>query len=357
MMKKTIFHACGYAAPYPGNFIATLKALANANKELGYETIFAFPITAAEKEWCRELSEEYKVYFLPLNRARLKLTTYREIEKIYKQHNIVIAHSHFELYDMPVSLMAGKNTKIFWHLHDALDLIYGKSGFVYKILWKIQYSLASKNAVLLSVSEKGRRFAVKLGFNKNKAYFLPNAIDTKRLDHGSEKLEASYDFLMYGWDFRRKGVDILLDAVNNKVRSEDYNCAIVADEQVWEKIGNVKHLVYQPSVNNVSVLYRASKCFLHISRQEGLSYALLEAIYSGCTVICSDIEQNLFAKEFPTVIFVEVENSTDLAKKMDKLLSGEINITDKMVGQSKELIREKYSIDSWVKKMQTFYFG
>ena len=356
-MDKTILHVCGYAAPYPGNFIASLVALAKSNKELGYETVFAFPITAMEKEWCRELEEEYKIYYLPLKKARMKLKTYLEIKKIYSRHNIVVAHSHFELYDMPVNLMAEKRTKVFWHLHDALDLIYAKSSFIYKMLWEIQYRLASKNVTLLSVSEKGKKIAIKLGFDEKKAYFLPNAIETKRIDNVDEKSNMKYDFLMYGWDFRRKGVDILIDAINDKVSTKNYSCALVADEKVWERIGNVNHLIHQPSVKNVSSLYSSSRCFLHISRQEGLSYALLEAIYSGCIVICSDIEQNLFAKEFSTVIFVEVGNSTDLAMKMDKLLSGEISITNEMINQSKNIILKKYSIENWVQKIQEFYFG
>ena len=147
-----------------------------------------------------------------------------------------------------------------------------------------------------------------------------------------------------------------MEAINTKVKATSYNCALVANDNVWKKIGTINNLVCQPSIDNVSALYHSTKCFLHISRQEGLSYALLEAIYSGCIVICSDIEQNLFATEFPTVIFVQTANSDDLAHKMDMLLAGNINITDEMVNQSKKMIREKYSIDSWVKKIQSFYF-
>ena len=74
-----------------------------------------------------------------------------------------IAHSHFELYDIPVAHMAPKNTKVFWHLHDSLDLIYEKSNFIYRLLWKYQYKFAGKRAVLLSVSQKSKEFSIKLG--------------------------------------------------------------------------------------------------------------------------------------------------------------------------------------------------
>lgn len=355
-MNKVILHVCGYAAPYPGNFIASLIALAEANKEKGYDTIFGFPYTAKDKEWCQILEKSYAVYYLPLEKARLKWATYKKLREIYKQNNVAIVHSHFELYDMPVSIMAPKTTKVFWHLHDDLELIYSKSNTVYKFLWKLQYSCVSKNAVLLSVSEKGCRFAVKLGFKKENAYFLPNAIDTNRIDGVAELCENSYDFLIYGWDYHRKGVDILENALP-VIDDLDFTCGIVANEEVWKRIDKNRHLIYQETVNNVASLYRNIKCFLHISRQEGLSYALLEAIYSGVAVICSDIEQNLFAKKFPTVLFVPVGDSKALADKMKSLITGELRITEDDVKKSKELINKHYSIESWVKKVQDYYFG
>ena len=121
---KCLLQVCAYAAPYPGNFMNTLQMLALASQERGYETVFAFCETAKELKWCQELSKQYKIYYLPVSKARIKLKTYTVMRRIYKENNIVIAHSHFELYDMAVNLMAPKGTKVFWHLHDSLELSY-----------------------------------------------------------------------------------------------------------------------------------------------------------------------------------------------------------------------------------------
>lgn len=354
-MKKAILQVCAYAAPYEGNFIVSLKALAIENSKDGYETIFAFPETAQERDWCKELSKEFTVYFLPLKSARCLPATYKKMKEIYKRHNIVIAHSHFELYDIPVTVMAPKSTKIFWHLHDALDLIYSKSNRIYRIIWKLQYSIFSKRAILLSVSEKGKRFAIKLGFNKDNTYFVPNAIDNLRLDNCSDELENRYDFLIFGWDYKRKGVDILIDAIP-KIKTNEYSCAVVSGGgDLATK--NVPHLIDQRPVENVGALYNSTKCFLHISRHEGLSYALLEAIYCGCIVICSDIEQNMFAKDFPSVIIIKVEDSDQLAETMDGILDGSISITNEMICESKKMIMDNYSISSWVNEIKRYYFS
>lgn len=354
-MEKTILQVCGYAAPYPGNFISTLRALSDKCQKKGYQTIFAFPESAKNLAWCKQLQNDYRVYFLPLNKARINPSTYKKMKNIYASNNIVIVHSHFELYDMPATLTAPEGVKVFWHLHDALDLIYRKSNFFYRLLWRYQYSIASKRAFLLSVSEKGRNFAVKLGFHKEKAFFLPNGIDTERIDKVEGNQDNTYDFLMYGWDFKRKGVDILLDTL--KEMNDDFTCALVAGDDVWNTIEHRKYsqLIKQPAVDNVAELYRSTKCFLHISRQEGLSYALLEAIYAGCSVICSDIEQNQFAEGIPTVKFVRVGNTDDLKQAMEDILTGKFITTKKAIAQAKLMVREEYSIETWNNRVLEYY--
>lgn len=355
--KKYVLQVCAYAAPYPGNFIESLKRIDNEIRNKGYDTIFAFPESAKELQWCKELEKEYKIYYLPLTKARINIRTYITLKQIYKENNIIIAHSHFELYDIAVNIMAPKNNvKVFWHLHDSLDLIYKNSNLAYKLLWRFQYSIFSKNVKLLSVSEKARDFAIKLGFDSNNAFFLPNGIDTKRIEK-KERNEKKYDFLLFGWDFKRKGVDLLLESIKY-LEKEDFNVALVASKDTWNLINtdNYKQLIRQEPVNEVSTLYHSTRCFLHISRSEGLSYALLEAIYSGCLVICSDIEQNQFAKQFPTVIFVENENTEMIAFEMKNILHNCNTINEKKINLSKQIIKDEYSLHAWLKKILKLYY-
>lgn len=56
-------------------------------------------------------------------RARILPKTYLLIKQIYNENDIDIVHSHFELYDIPVTIMAPKKVKVFWHLHDAIKKI------------------------------------------------------------------------------------------------------------------------------------------------------------------------------------------------------------------------------------------
>ena len=134
------------------------------------------------------------------------------------------------------------------------------------------------------------------------------------------------------------------------VRSEEKN----SDNIIAEKYGNVPEVEVVKPVSDINELYANSKCFLHISRAEGLSYALLEAVYAGLPVICSNISENKFAEKFPTVEMVESENVTDIAEKMKCVISKNTYSKD-MIEKSRKIIDEEYSIACWVKNMLKQY--
>ena len=53
---------CAYAAPYEGNFIKSLKVLGNVYKEKGDKMVYAFPESARNILWCKELEKHTDVY-------------------------------------------------------------------------------------------------------------------------------------------------------------------------------------------------------------------------------------------------------------------------------------------------------
>lgn len=351
----TILQVCAYAAPYEGNFIASLKALEEKALEKGHKTIYAFPETAKDKDWCKALAERTSVYFLPLSKARIRLSTYRKLKKIYKDNpDLGIIHCHFELYDVPVVLTAKKNVKVFWHLHDAIGDIDDRHN---RFAQKMQYKFLHKKAILLSVSEKHKDFTVNLGFPKNQAFYLPNGLNTNAIELvNSPYIERQNDFLMFGWLYKIKGVDLCVKA--HKTLKNKYHIAIVGKSDTKELIisefGGVENLDVIAPVENVNTLYNNAKCFLHISRAEGLSYALLEAIYSGLPVVCSNIKENMFAEEFPTVYMVENENVLSISQGMDLVVKKGLPSRED-VNLSRKIIEEKYSIKRWTEEVLNFY--
>lgn len=354
-----VLQACAFAAPAPGNFISSLCSLEIALESKGIKTIYAFPERAKDKNWCKEIQKRTKVYFLPESQARLRAETYRIFKTIYKENAVDIVHSHFELYDIPATVTAAQNIKVFWHLHDALKENYQKSSLSRKVLTKIQYGYISKRATLLSVSQEHAMFAEKLGFNKKNIKYFPNGINTSRIDIQSMDQSQIRSFLLlFGWEIYRKGVDILVDATKRifdgiriKVVGQD-EC-----EKYLSQEGVSPIIEFSRPVSDINELYKEASAFLHISRAEGLSYALLEAIYAGLPVICSDIPENLFAQEFRNIIWIQSGNANELKRAIEIVANPEFKVDCEDIEYNRELIRKEYSVISWINRMQEYYLG
>lgn len=351
---NTILQVCAFGAPNPGNFIASLLNLQAKMEKHGYKTIYAFPEKAREKEWCQLIAENNRVYFLPEAKARILPKTYQIFKQIYKENQIKIIHSHFELYDIPATVMAPKSAKIFWHLHDALEENYRKGTRSRKFLTKIQYGFFGKKAVLLSVSKAHAHFAETLGFPKNQIYYLPNGINTDRIIHIDQKNRTS-DFLMFGWDVQRKGVDLAIEAMHY-LKTDQIRIVVVGESECkrYLKDNAVPGILYQEPVADVNELYSKAKAFLHISRAEGLSYALLEAIYAGLSVICSDIPENQFARKFRGIYFVKNEDPVGIAHKINDVNS-QILYSKENEDYNRSLIEKQYSLNAWCTNLLKFY--
>ena len=353
---KQILHVCAFGSQRPGNFIESLMQLQNRMQDIGYETIYAFTEDAKDRSWCKDIQKTNRVYFLPVARARILPKTYLLIKQIYNENDIDIVHSHFELYDIPVTIMAPKKVKVFWHLHDAIKENYKNAKLSRKILYKLQYGLLSTRATMLTVSQLHGQFAVELGFNREKVVFVPNGINFDRFD-GKYYPQNENQFLMFGWEVYRKGVDLVVDA-EKYLRNSDYCINIIGLEQceryIKDNTQSTQIHLLKP-VDDVKQLFSKTKVFVHASRAEGLSYALLEAIYFGMYIICSDISENMFAKEFHGVDLFHNEDCDELKKLLGKYITRS-GLEEKYVLENRKKLRQKYSIETWCDNVMKVYF-
>lgn len=350
---KSILQICAFGSEKSGNFIPALLSLENEMTKYGFSTIYAFPEKARNQEWCIKLSKDHKVYFLPEAKARILPKTYTCVKKIYQENNIEIVHSHFELYDIPATLMAPKNIKVFWHLHDAIKLGYNICSKAKKLLYKFQYGIVSKRAILLTVSIEHGNFANYLGFKKENIFFVPNGINLDRIE--IVKPNSNNKFLMFGWEVERKGVDVAVQSTQY-IKNDNYQIIVIGQNACKEFIekNNNSHILFLDPYENVNDIYKNVSCFLHISRAEGMSYALIEAIYAGLPVICSDILENQFANIFKNVTFVKVGDAKELANAIDGFVQKQ-GISFEEIVQNRSVIEKNYSLDSWCKKIISIY--
>lgn len=352
----TVLQVCAFAAPNGGNFIASLTYLERCLKEQGIETIYAFADGAEGKPWCQEIQKRTKIYFLPTAKARILPQTYQIFRQIYRENDIAIVHSHFELYDLPATVMAPKGIKIFWHLHDALKRNYQNGRTSRKLLTRIQYKFAGNRPRLLSVSEEHAEFAKELGFPAKQITYFPNGINTERINP-TPLQKSNNQFLMFGWEVMRKGVDLVVQAAE-KTQAENLKIVIIGQQECRQYLSDhcsSEKVVFLPPVDNINDLYCNTKAFLHVSRAEGLSYALLEVIYAGIPVICSDIPENKFAKIFRNVFFVGNEDIDAIATQIFHLTQWDGIIAEEDVRFNQKLIEQDYSVEAWSKKLMNLY--
>lgn len=349
-----------YAAPYEGNFMKSLYALDNRLVSLGHTVIYAFCEYARENMWIKDLQQKRKIYFLPQRYARINPKTYLLLKQIIRKEEISIIHSHFELYDLPISIVATKKTKIVWHLHDTIEDNYNKENMIRKLLCKIQYKVFSKRAILCSVSKKHMRFVINLGFDSKHAIYVPNGADFNRLRKTTSNA-IKYQFLIFAWDFYRKGADIAIKAADQLYQDGyKFMLGVVGSDDLW-KNQSIRDVIEKPwfvkqeFVDDISDLYNSTKCFLHISRSEGCSYALIEASFFGLPIISSDIEENMFLRDLPTITMIESGSVSETYKAMKKMIENNYYMSEEDAAKSKSIILNDYSLDAWVNRMINVY--
>ena len=108
-------------------------------------------------------------------------------------------------------------------------------------------------------------------------------------------------------------------------------------------------------MDNINDLYRHTRAFLHVSRAEGLSYALLEVIYAGIPVICSNIPENRFANVFRNVFFVDNGNVEAITREMDRLARWDGRVDPEDVAFNRALMEEDYTLRAWCRKLMNLY--
>jgi glycosyltransferase involved in cell wall biosynthesis len=355
----TVLQVCAYGAAYAGNFISSLEALEFELAKKGIRTIYAFVGRAGEQEWCKKIEQRTKVYYLPEAKARILPKTYKIFRQIYRENDVSIVHSHFELYDIPCTVTAKSETAVFWHLHDPIHL--GKQSRSRRILTKFQYGVIGKKAQLLSVAEEYRKMVVSLGFPEKQTTTIVNGLDLKRVSPVNVQREPEYDFLTFGWDFHRKGGDLILEAC--RLLAEDgYRFGLLFNGNVhtWPKLKEhlkgeePAWLVLGDPVENINELFEATRVFIQASRRETFSYAVCEAAYAGLPVISTDIAGLEWAHDLPTVDFVSGEDVCALYGAMKRYLDGK-GFSEEQYNRSRTIIEEKYSTQEWTRKILEQY--
>jgi glycosyltransferase involved in cell wall biosynthesis len=327
--------------------------------------IYLFHENTSDIDWVRDLISEGKIiYFLSGN----FFNDIFIIRNILIKHHIKYVHTHFSgtkyffLFKIAKQLY-GKNLLIIRHLrnHDQPRGFIGEN--LKKALSHIDLYIGCSESVAI---EYRKNFGLKNG----KVTYVTNAIDFARLNQYDELKREDFQispqstvFLMFGFDYHRKGVDVVLEAMD-KLVAQGYQVSLllslsVNTESIESKIlDRFREIppwlkILKPR-EDIASYYKLCDYFISASREEGFCNALVEAAYCERPIITSDIpgpnSLNIpHTRKFPS------ENITELKKEMLFLMSLSDEHKRRIIDDQKSYVVKSFDLNSWAHQISSIY--
>lgn len=352
MNDKSILMVASYGGPYGGSFIPSLIAYDSIAKNLGFHTVYIFPSFVENYAWTEKIRQVAdKLYFIPYN--QYSIDNILRIRKICKEDNVKLIYSRMSGWDITARFAMPKLPMI-WHMEMNLDL----SNWKLKLKYFIKYRFfGGVNVKHISVSKNTMEAINSLGV-RNKCVWIPNAINLNRLEKKAAiSSHNPINLLCFAYQPYIKGFDLILDACEILNR-ESVNYILLASAQnktyeyIVERYGNNKPewLKLLEPTEEISSVYKQTDIMLSISRSEGFSYCLLEAIYSGLPFVYSDIVGTSWADDMQMGVKFKSCDVNSLVEAI-KICSAS-SITQLKQQQNRELIDRKYSMTIWINKIE-----
>lgn len=358
MSKPLILIAC-YAASYGGNFIRSMRALADAYDG---DVSFLLPEKARGMKWLDELGE-YETGFTPFDRKGLRNAC---VALARKYGNYAIVHTHF-VGGLSLREVTQVFPNVLCHWHMALDAPIGLKSKTISLVKKAVFNTFYSKARFIAVSEPVAS-AIRREYPKVRVECVPNAIDFSRYADCGLEVHGRPAFpiraLIFGSHFERKGVDIAMDACAKLLQRKAGGCILTVPthnpSECVKKVVAIRgevpswlHIV--TVVEDVASLYSSTDLFLSPSRSEAFGYAVVEAAYMGCGVVASDVPGQNSLKGIKDIQWVRADDPDELAEAMLASVDMITSRTQDELDALRVDLEAQYGIDCWVGRMLEIY--
>lgn len=325
---------------------------------MGIESIFIFPKGAKNKNWEVDLSR-YKIYYTDWDIKNIQNILSKELTAQSIVHgNFISDKGIISIYKACEQKHAKLVIQDHMLMENSGNLLKRSLRPIYKKREHHKISKATKDEVnFIGISEAVYQ-KLKSEYPKNKnIYCIDNAIALDRLTkYGDQKKDG---ILIFGTHFHRKGVDLAIKAIMasslrekvslNVVTHDEKGCLAEIENLFGSKPDFVKII---PPTTNISEYYKKNFLFLSPSRAEAFGYSVVEAAYSGLSVICSNVPGQNTLKGIPGIIWIENENVGQLR---DAIESAYENFPNKQLEDTRKYVEGKYSIQNWAKQVINVY--
>lgn len=360
-----------YAAPYEGNFIASLEALeAILCKEYKCEVAYVFPRLASSQAWIHKFMLEHRTFFTCNDVCH----SYTELEKIREEYMPTLVHTHFDGYDLAVNKVFFNGVKIVWHMHNHLSYVNHPLKAIYQMWCFLQhYGWQSKNVNIISVSDEMKKIVEKwrkrsiygtLFAGGGKIQFNPNGIELSRvLNKRKPRIsDDKFIFLAFGGRNSQKRIDVLLEAGKELIKlRNDFQVFITKGTDTESVVNNYfqgnlpSWVILKDQTEDIASLFNSVDCFISSSEHETFSYAICEASVFGLPVIQSDIAGTMWNAKNPSTRLFKVNDPLALCKQMNFIIDADKEELEKQIQVTIENNRRDYSLEQWAHNVISFY--
>ncbi len=363
-------HLAAYGGPYAGSFIPMLAAAAREAADRGYATTIWLPSVARERPWLPELENVSEVRWLEGAGRDLAstLSMGRTLQAaLATQSGLAVLHTHFSSFDVLAALLRlrGRRRAVFWHEHSRLA-----DGRVPRLRNGLRYAaLGPLVDGILCVSPEIREGLRARHAPAQKLRYFPNAVDARRFSpptpearlaarRALELPETARVVLHFGWDWHRKGGDLMLEAAEVLRAERDLVWLTVGAEDAQgrrDTRGQQPTIRWLAPTRDVGELYAAADLFLSCSRGEGMPFAVLEALACGLPVVGTDlpVQRDLLAG-LPGAAVVP-GNPGAIAQAVRAIASLTEADGVKHAAAARQRVMDSYSLASWARQLVDLY--
>lgn len=363
--SKNVLQFLCFNSPYGGSFFQSLLMLEQKLNKDTIDMVYLFHMDTSQYDWIKDLIDQgKKIYFLSGNFSK----DIFYVRDLFVKHNIKYIHAHFAglkyLFLLNVaSKLYSKQTFILRHLrnHDKPRGFFSES--LRKMLNKVDLYIGCSESVAV---EYQKNFNIADG----KITHVTNAINFNRLNKFDNLNRADYKisadakiFLLFGFDYYRKGVDVVLEAVDCLIADGHNVCLLLSlstnkdsiESKIIDRFSRIPDwLKILSPRDDIASYYLLSNYFISASREEGFCNALVEAAYCGRPIISSDIpgqgELNI-----PHTYKFTSENVTELKEAMIALMSLTDTQKSLIVAEQKEYVVKNFDLETWADQITRVY--
>ncbi len=355
-----------YAAPYTGNFIPSVRKLEDKIISSGGKVVFVFPQKTNGNKWVDSFIEEKrKVFFLDTRffSKKIRLKNLVFIKKILKENHIDIIHTHFIAHNYSLLILKtffARRIKIVGHFQNHYQPAMNYARKLKILTVKHTYD------VIIGASESVAESVKSISFPEQKTRWVNSSLDTEHLKFWEEiqigDTVSQKVVLMFAWRFKRKGVDIAIDAIkelNTKGHDIVLALAYACDDdfmrsEVLKYTGEIPSWIrFLGSMPDAASLYNNADIFLSSSREEGYTYSVLEAAYCEPMVIVSRIGGH--PQDIPGSKVFELNNQEELKSALLHMIQLNEHQLTEIRNEQREYVARTYNINDWADITYGFY--